>query len=70
MAEKRFWTVYVGGRGAPSYKYASKEEAQNEAKRLVQSSSEIHAAYVLEAICVARRTEPPVIVEEFAKEEA
>ena len=57
---QKFWMVYVEGKGAPSRKHQTKEDAFEEAKRL--ALQERGRAVILEAVYVAHLVDEPVVI--------
>lgn len=61
VATKRFWMVYIEGRGNPTYEHLREADSLTEAARLVSTGAT--SAYVLEATYIVKQAESPIISE-------
>lgn len=66
---KKFYMNYVEGKSAPTKKFLSFEEAENEARRLAKTSAGYNEkVFILAPVHVVYEQAPPVISEPFEED--
>lgn len=62
MNEYKFWMVWIEGRGNPTYKHYTLDDARLEAERLLRlPGNEWRKAFILESVSCGAIESPPVI---------